>query len=68
MSKKLIDPEEILPDDPRPPYNHWSDYLLGLDMHGLTPSLEIKGKQKFKTWVGASGSLIAIAGMIYYSL
>ena len=43
MSKK-IDPEEILPDDPRPPYNHWTDYLLGLDVHGVTPSLEVKGK------------------------
>lgn len=67
MSKR-VDPEEILPDDPRPPYNHWTDYLLCLDMHGVTPSLDVKGKRKYKTWVGASFSFVTIVIIITYSL
>jgi hypothetical protein len=67
MSKRL-DPEEILPDDPRPPYSNWTDYLLGFDMHGVTPSLEIKGKRKYKTWLGASFSFLAVVVMVVYSL
>ena len=34
-NKKVADPEEILPDDPRPPYDSWVDYFLAFDLYGV---------------------------------
>ena len=68
MSNKKADPEEVLPDDPRPPYSNWSDYLLGLDMYGVSPTLEIKGKKVYRSWIGAGVSAGLIVVMVLYSL
>jgi hypothetical protein len=36
-------------------------------MFGITPSFEIKGRKKFKTWLGAFISFLAIAEIIVYA-
>ena len=58
--------EEELPDDPRPSFNHWYDIIVGMDMYGETPQLEIKGKRKFKSCFGACWSFIAIIIILAY--
>lgn len=32
--------------EPRPPYTRWYDCLLNMDMYGVMPYLELRGKRK----------------------
>jgi hypothetical protein len=57
-----------LPEDPRPSYYHWSDYFKTIDMYGVTPTLEIQGKRKHKTWYGCFMSFMVIVVIIFYAL
>jgi len=42
------------------------EYLKDIDMHGISPTLVAQGQSKFKTWWGASFSLLAIILFLYY--
>lgn len=50
----------------RPSYDHWTDYLVAIDMFGATPQLEIRGKKKVKSCCGASVSFIAGLLIVLY--
>ena len=44
--------------EPRTKYTHWSDCLLNMDIYGVTPYLEIRGKKKVRSCWGAFISFI----------
>lgn len=58
--------DDALPDDPRPKFGNWYDFFLAIDMYGVTPQLEIKGKRKFKSCFGACWSFLAIIIILAY--
>lgn len=58
--------DDALPDDPRPKFGNWYDFFLAIDMYGVTPQLEIKGKRKFKSCFGACWSFVAIVIILAY--
>lgn len=58
--------DNSLPPDPRPPYFHWTDCLVGIDMFGVRPTLEVKGKRKFKSCWGAFVSFLCILLILLY--
>lgn len=58
--------DDALPDDPRPKFGNWYDFFLAIDMFGVTPQLEIKGKRKFKSCFGACWSFLAIIIILAY--
>ena len=53
-------------EDPIPPYWGVSDIFINLDLYGVRPSLEIKGKRKYKSCFGALISLIVILLLTAY--
>lgn len=55
-----------LPPDPRPPYSRWTDVFVGMDMFGVRPTLEVRGKRKYKSCCGATISFIIILYIIQY--
>ena len=68
MANKLVYGEDDLPSDPRPSFNHWSDFFKWFDMYGFTPSLEYKGKRKYKSWCGVAVSFVVLFWIILFSL
>ena len=55
-------------DPPRQSYWKWTDMVLGFDMFGVRPTLEIHGKRKKKSCWGAFVSMIAILIILVFTL
>ena len=55
-------------DPPRQQYWHWKDIFLGMDMFGVRPTMEVKGKRKFKSCCGATVSFFGIIIILVYAL
>ena len=64
-NKAVVD--DKLPDDPRPPYGQCNDFFLALDMYGVTPQIEFRGKPRYRTCYGACCSLFAILIILGYA-
>ena len=64
--EELLD--DNLPADPRPPYSHCTDRFLHIDMYGVRPQLEMRGKRKVRSCCGACVSFIAILFIILYTV
>ena len=54
-------------DPPRQRYWHWTDPLVGMDMFGVRPTLEVNGKRKYKSCWGACISLVAFIVILVFS-
>lgn len=54
-------------DPPRKRYWSWTDVLVGIDMFGVRPTLEVNGKRKYKSCWGAFISLIAILAILIFT-
>jgi hypothetical protein len=67
MSNKAVVIDDTLPDDPRPPYGQCNDFFLALDMYGVTPQIEFRGKKQYKTCWGACCSLFAMIIIVVYA-
>ena len=61
-------PRDDLPPDPRRPYWHWTDRLVAADLFGIQPTLEMKGKRKFKSCWGAFISMFTFILIVLYSI
>jgi hypothetical protein len=59
--------DDTLPDDPRPPYDKCGDFFVAIDMYGVTPQIEFRGKKQYKTCWGACCSLFAIIVIVAYA-
>lgn len=55
-------------DPPRQSYWKWTDFLVGFDMFGVRPTLEIHGKRKKKSCWGAFVSIIALLIILVFTL
>ena len=60
--------EDELPQDPRPSFDHWSDFFKWFDMYGVEPTLEYKGKRKYKSWCGVAISMIVLFWILTFSI
>jgi len=63
--------DPLRPDDPRAPYWHWTDMFVGIDMYGIRPTLEVRGKRQYKSCFGAFISALAylaIGIFIFYQV
>ncbi len=52
--------------EPRPPYTHWYDCLLNMDMYGIAPYFELRGKRKVRSCWGAFISFIVYVLIFIY--
>ena len=57
-----------LPPDPRPPFDHWSDFFKWFDMFGVRPTFEFRGKRKYKSWCGCVISFINIFMLVTFGV
>lgn len=52
----------------RPPFFTCKDYMVGIDMYGVRPTLEVDGKRQYKTCWGAFVSGLCLVFIIIFVL